>query len=50
MTDHAFYGAMVEHANELFTVFDRSGLVTYANNASRSLLGYEPAEIVGRSC
>jgi len=43
------YRAIVEQANELITVFDHHGTIMFVNEACRSLLGLEPADVLGRS-
>ncbi|MFM8535320.1 MAG: diguanylate cyclase domain-containing protein [Acidimicrobiia bacterium] len=44
----ALFEAIVAGANELITVFDRSGMIVFASEASRRLMGYEPSDLVGR--
>ncbi len=41
------FEALVEHASDLITVNDLEGIVTYVSPSSASVLGYEPADLVG---
>lgn len=43
------YRAIVEHANELITVFNHHGTIMFVNDSCRGLLGYEPRELLGRT-
>jgi len=43
------FQSMVENAQELIVQIDSSAKVQYSNPACRSILGYEPSEIVGMS-
>jgi PAS domain S-box-containing protein len=42
-----FYRVLVETSTDLILVTDGGGRVTYANQAAREMLGYEPEEMVG---
>jgi diguanylate cyclase (GGDEF)-like protein/PAS domain S-box-containing protein len=48
VNDPALSQSILQNANELVTVFDRGGTIAFANDASRTVLGYEPSELVGR--
>jgi PAS domain S-box-containing protein len=42
------YRDLVENINEVIYTFDNEGIITYISPAVKSLLGYEPAEVIGR--
>ncbi|MDP9362893.1 MAG: PAS domain S-box protein, partial [Chloroflexota bacterium] len=42
------FRALVEHASDLVSVFDRDGVCTYASPAWERVLGYRPEELLGR--
>ena len=44
----ARFAALVEHASDLISVNDLDGVLTYASPSALSVLGVEPAELVGR--
>ncbi|MBY0493148.1 MAG: sensor domain-containing diguanylate cyclase [Cyanobacteria bacterium] len=48
MIEAELHRSIVENANELITVFDRDGVITFVNGTCRRMLGYEPSEIVGK--
>jgi len=48
VNDPALYASIVDSANELITVFDRRGRITFVSPACRRLMGYEPGELLGR--
>ena len=43
------YRLLAENSTDMISKHDRSGVFTYASPACRSLLGYEPGELLGRS-
>jgi diguanylate cyclase (GGDEF)-like protein/PAS domain S-box-containing protein len=45
----ARYRLMAEHSTDLISRTTPQGILIYASEASRRLLGYEPTEVVGRS-
>jgi diguanylate cyclase (GGDEF)-like protein/PAS domain S-box-containing protein len=45
----ARYRLMAENSTDMIARTDRRGTILYASDASRRLLGYEPAEVIGRS-
>lgn len=47
--EHAieWWRAVVERSTDLVVAFDGSGLITYASPALQTLLGWDPAEIIG---
>ena len=45
----ARYRLMAEHSTDLISRSTPAGIVIYASDASRRLLGYEPTELVGHS-
>jgi diguanylate cyclase (GGDEF)-like protein/PAS domain S-box-containing protein len=45
----ARYRLMAEHSTDLISRSTPAGVMIYASDASRRLLGYEPTELVGRS-
>ena len=44
----ARYRLMTEYSTDLISRTDGQGILLYVSDAARSLLGYEPAELVGR--
>ena len=44
-----FFEALVEGSSELLCAFDRSGQIVFASAASEAVLGWMPAEMVGRN-
>jgi PAS domain S-box-containing protein len=47
MDDPGPPGLLLDHAQDKIVLVDESGEVTYANDAVRRILGFEPADIVG---
>ncbi len=45
----ALYRTIIESANDLVTILDRTGIVQYVSPAVATVLGLQPAEIVGRN-
>jgi diguanylate cyclase (GGDEF)-like protein/PAS domain S-box-containing protein len=45
----ARYRLMAEHSTDLISRTTPNGTLTYASDAARRLLGYEPTELIGRS-
>ena len=43
------YRALVENINEVIYTVDKNGMMTYINPAVKSILGYSPSEIIGKS-
>ncbi|MGM0578133.1 MAG: PAS domain-containing protein [Myxococcota bacterium] len=43
------YRLLADHATDMISVHDPDGIYRYASPACRDLLGYEPAELTGRS-
>jgi len=43
-----YFRALSAHASDLVTVLDARGVIHYASPSYRDILGYEPAELVGR--
>lgn len=41
--------ALLENASEVISIYDENALVTYESPSSKSILGYEPDYIVGKS-
>jgi diguanylate cyclase (GGDEF)-like protein/PAS domain S-box-containing protein len=41
------FASLVEHASDLITVNDLEGILTYVSPSSATVLGYQPAELVG---
>jgi diguanylate cyclase (GGDEF)-like protein/PAS domain S-box-containing protein len=48
-TSEARFGSLVQHASDLITVLDASGLVVYQSPSIERVLGYSPDELVGTS-
>jgi diguanylate cyclase (GGDEF)-like protein/PAS domain S-box-containing protein len=46
-TSEARFGSLVQHASDLITVLDATGLVVYQSPSSERVLGYAPEELVG---
>ena len=46
-TSEARFGSLVQHASDLITVLDASGLVVYQSPSIERVLGYTPEELVG---
>ena len=46
-TSEARFGSLVQHASDLITVLDASGLVVYQSPSIERVLGYTPDELVG---
>ncbi len=44
----ARFRSLVQHSSDSIAVFDTSGIVTYITPSVTTMLGYRPAEIVGR--
>lgn len=42
------FRALVQHATDLVTVIDATGIVTYASPSSFGVMGYAPEDLVGR--
>lgn len=42
------YEALIEHSSDLITILDENGVFEYTSPATEDVLGYEPAELVGR--
>jgi two-component system, cell cycle sensor histidine kinase and response regulator CckA len=47
--EQARFQALVEHATDLTLVTDPEGIITFASPSMRSVLGFDPAEMVGRN-
>lgn len=45
----ARFEALVEHASDLITVNNMDGTLTYASPSAKTVLGYEPSQLVGHS-
>jgi two-component system, cell cycle sensor histidine kinase and response regulator CckA len=45
----ARFRALIEHASDLISILDRSGRIVYKSPATIRTLGYDPADLVGRS-
>ncbi len=43
------YQTLVEESNDIATIIDREGTITYVSPAVNRVLGYDPAELVGSS-
>ena len=43
------YRLLAENATDIISLHDPSGVYLYASPAAKSLLGYEPSELIGRS-
>lgn len=43
------YRELVENINDVICTFDAKGTITYVSPAVESLLGFEPADLIGRS-
>ncbi|MBQ3688549.1 MAG: PAS domain S-box protein [Bacteroidales bacterium] len=41
--------ALLENASEVISIYDESAIVTYESPSSRSILGYEPEYIIGKT-
>ncbi|MFD1645758.1 PAS domain-containing response regulator [Haloarchaeobius litoreus] len=41
------YQALIEHSSDLITILDENGVFEYTSPATRSVLGYEPEELIG---
>ena len=46
-TSEARFGSLVQHASDLITVLDATGLVVYQSPSIERVLGYAPEELVG---
>ena len=46
-TSEARFGSLVQHASDLITVLDATGLVVYQSPSIERVLGYTPEELVG---
>lgn len=44
----ASYRRIVENAGEVIWIVDENGIITFVNERARDVLGYEPAEMIGR--
>jgi diguanylate cyclase (GGDEF)-like protein/PAS domain S-box-containing protein len=42
--------SMIEHTSDVILVIDQSATLRYANDAARTVLGYEPRDWIGRDC
>ena len=42
------FQAIVERSHDMILIFDRDGIIRFANPASREVLGYEPEEMIGQ--
>jgi PAS domain S-box-containing protein len=49
-TSEQRFRALVEHAADLITVIAANGVITYQSPSITRVLGYDPAEVIGRSC
>jgi PAS domain S-box-containing protein len=47
--DEALYRLLAENSNDAIACFDASGVFTYLSPAVGEVLGYDPAELLGRS-
>ncbi len=47
--NHVLYRSIVEGAGDLVVAFDATGTVAFANGAAHSMLGLDPAEVMGRN-
>ncbi len=43
------FRAMIQNSNDIVLLLDRAGVVSYASEPIRRLLGWEPAELLGQS-
>jgi PAS domain S-box-containing protein/putative nucleotidyltransferase with HDIG domain len=41
------FRSLIEHGSDLITILDKHGIILYESPASKSLLGYEPDELIG---
>jgi PAS domain S-box-containing protein len=48
-TSQALYMALIEHSLDLIAALDDQGLITFHSPSVRRILGYEPADLVGRN-
>ena len=48
-TSQQRFVALVQHSSDVVTVVDRLGNVSYQSASSQRVLGYDPADLVGRS-
>jgi len=44
-----YFRALTEHALDILTVVDRDGVIRYKSASLKSVLGYEPEEMIGQS-
>jgi len=47
--DNLIYRSLVERTPDFIIAFDDEGMVQFANQGAKGLLGYEPEYFVGRS-
>jgi len=45
----ARFRALIEHASDIVAVLDKGGVLTYMSPSAQHVLGYAPAEMVGKS-
>ena len=43
------FRALIEHSNDIVTVADRHGTITYRSPSSREVMGYDDSQMVGQS-
>ena len=46
----AYFRAITQNASDLIIVSDRIGNITYVNTPIERILGYQPDELIGKSC
>ncbi|MBI1815501.1 MAG: PAS domain S-box protein [Deltaproteobacteria bacterium] len=49
LADAEHFRALIEHASDLIAIFNADGSLRYASPSHERVLGYPPAELVGRS-
>jgi PAS domain S-box-containing protein len=44
-----YYSALVENSNDLITVIDKDGIISYQSPSVENIIGFKPEEMIGKS-